>query len=67
MGSQNDSAKRVKMTLLVSTQKKVKMTLLKGSSWGQENDSFEGVKMTLELTKCGSHFRKRGKKPLPEF
>ena len=27
--------------------KEVKMTLLKGSSWGQENDSFEGVKMTL--------------------
>ena len=24
--------------------------LLKGSSWGQENDSFEVVKMTLELT-----------------
>ena len=31
----------------VSTQKKSKST---GSSWGQENDSFEGVKMTLELT-----------------
>ena len=31
-------------------QKEVKMTLLKGLSWGQENDYFKGVKMTLELT-----------------
>ena len=28
-------------------QKEVKMTFLKGSSRGQENDSFEEVKMTL--------------------
>ena len=27
--------------------KEVKMTLLKGSSWGEENDSLEGVKKTL--------------------
>ena len=45
MGSQNDSIKRVKMTLY--NPKEVKMTLLKGSSWIQENDSFERVKMTL--------------------
>ena len=41
----NDSIKRVKMTLY-RYPKEVKMTLLKGSAWGQENDSFEGVKMT---------------------
>ena len=47
MGSQNDSIKRVKMTLQVVNPKEVKMTLMKGSSWAQENDSFEGVKITL--------------------
>ena len=48
MFSQNDSIKRVEMTLYTSVNpKEVKMNLLKGFFWGQENDSFEGVKMTL--------------------
>ena len=35
------------MTLSGVNPKEVKGTLLKGSSKGQENDSFKGVKMTL--------------------
>ena len=30
----------------------VKTTPLKESFWGQKNDSFEGVKMTLEFIVC---------------
>ena len=29
---------------MIIKEKEVKMTLLKGSSWGQENDSFEESK-----------------------
>ena len=47
MGSQNEYYEGEYDSLQVSIQKRVKMTLLKGLPWGQENDSFKGVKMTL--------------------
>jgi hypothetical protein len=46
MGSQDDSInKRVKRLFTGVNPKGVKMTLLKGSSWGQENDSSQCVYM----------------------
>ena len=49
MGSQNDSVKSVKMTLPRCQPERIQMTLLKGSSWGQENDSFEGVNNSVQI------------------